>query len=61
MRTLPFDFYRCKPELPDANCMNCLRWADMPGQTWGERTPCVHGQENSTTENCGYTPIQEKK
>lgn len=60
MRTLPYDFYRCYPEKPDENCRKCLRWADLPGQTWGPRTGSVMNY-NSTEEGCGYTPIKEEK
>lgn len=59
MRTLPFDNHRCAPETPDMNCRNCLRWADLPGQTYGERTPVVSGRESSISEDCTYIPAKE--
>ena len=41
MRTLPFDCHRCKPNIPGDKCHECLRWADLPGQTYGPRTAVV--------------------
>lgn len=61
MRTLPFDCHRCAPEMPDENCRKCLRWASLPGQTYGERTPTVHGRENSSSEDCTYIPAKESR
>ena len=60
MRTLPYDSHRCQASAPDSNCKHCLRWSDLPGQTWGTRTPSV-GRANSTDENCTYIPITEEK
>ncbi len=59
MRTLPYDSHRCKPTQPDSHCRDCLRRADMPGQTWGPRTPMTL-RHNSTDEGCTYTPITEE-
>lgn len=39
MKTLPWDCWRCKPAEPSEKCTDCLRWKDLPGQTWGPRTP----------------------
>ncbi len=60
MRTLPYDSHRCHPEQPDSNCRQCLRWADLPGQTWGSRTTST-SRSNSTDEHCSYIPIKEEK
>jgi len=38
MKTLPFDCHRCKPDNPTDKCRECLRWVDLPGQAYGERT-----------------------
>ena len=37
---LPYDSHRCEPLQPDSHCRQCLRWAGLPGQTAGPRTPC---------------------
>lgn len=58
MTTLPYDYHRCKAAQPDSNCRNCLRWADLPGQTWGERTPQI-SRPNSADEGCTYIPLKE--
>lgn len=55
MRTLPLDFYRCAPAEPDSFCRQCLRWAYLPGQTWGLRTPIF-----SPDEECRYYPIAKE-
>ena len=60
MRTLPYDHHRCRPEQPDSNCRQCLRWADLPAQTWGPRTPST-SRPNSTDESCAYIPIAQEK
>jgi hypothetical protein len=57
---LPFDYSRCKPDLPDAFCRNCKRWADHPNQTWGERTPCNYGVENSTDFECRFIKVEDE-
>ena len=41
MKTLPYDCYRCRPNEPSAKCHECLRWADLPQQSWGPRTAVV--------------------
>jgi hypothetical protein len=41
MKTLPFDCQRCKPDNPSYRCEMCLRWVDLPGQTFGPRTAYV--------------------
>lgn len=60
MSGLAYDYHRCQASEPDGYCKTCRRWADLPGQTWGPRTPCVD-RTNSTDENCSYIPIMEKK
>lgn len=60
MRTLPYDYHRCQATEPDGFCRNCLRWADLPGQTCGQRTPYV-SRHNSTDEHCTYIPVEEPK
>ena len=60
MRTLPYDYHRCQARQPDDKCRECLRWADLPEQTWGPRTPCV-ARNNSADEHCTYIPIEEQK
>ena len=52
--TLPLDYARCEPEMPDQICRQCARWAKLPGQTWGERTPVRFGIEHSMDEGCDY-------
>ncbi len=61
MRTLPYDYHRCEPEAPDSNCQKCLRWVDLPGQTWGPRTGIMSGRENSTDKDCTRIPTEEQK
>lgn len=61
MRTLPYDYHRCEPEAPDSNCQKCLRWANLPSQTWGERTATVLGRQNSADHDCSYIAIEEQK
>lgn len=56
---LPFDYERCQPDLPDAFCRNCKRWADHPKQTWGERTPVNYGRENSADHNCRFIKVED--
>lgn len=56
MRTLPHDYHRCHATQPDSKCRQCLRWADLPDQTWGPRTPQI-SCPNSTDESCTYIQI----
>jgi hypothetical protein len=58
---LPYDRQRCAPHQPDAKCKACLRWHELPGQTWGPRTPVVLGRNDSTDERCDFIPIEEHK
>lgn len=53
---LPLDSHRCEAVQPDSYCRQCLRWADLPLQTCGERTPFI-ARSNSQDEGCGYIPI----
>jgi hypothetical protein len=55
MRTLPFDCYRCKPTHPADKCKECLRYRDMPGQTWGPRTPLM-ALVTPDGEGCDFIP-----
>ena len=59
MKPLPYDSHRCAPLHPDAHCHRCLRFDRMPGQTWGERTPCV-SRSGSQDGSCTYIPITEE-
>lgn len=59
--TLPYDYSRCLPTKPDNNCRNCLRWADMPGQTWGPRTPMVYGRVGGADPKCDRIPNNNKE
>lgn len=59
MRTLDFDMSRCRPNRPDDTCRKCLRWADLPGQTWGGLTPVAFGWDDSTGEHCSHIPVEE--
>lgn len=58
MPTLPFDYARCKPVAPDDNCRKCKRWAELPGQTWGERTVVVVTQ-HSRDPACIHITLSE--
>lgn len=60
MRTLAFDMHRCQPSRACDKCQQCLRYADMPGQTWGDRTPIAF-REGSSSEHCAFIPIEDKK
>lgn len=57
---LPYDSHRCEPIKPDANCLQCLRWQDLPGQTFGPRTPVAIGRSDSRDEACTYTPVTQQ-
>ena len=59
MKTLPFDFHRCAPLRPDAHCRQCLRFDRLPGQTRGERTPCV-SRSGSQDDSCTYIPMPKE-
>lgn len=58
IRTLPYDNARCEPEYLGTQCQSCLRWAKLPGQTWGERTPQT-SVEAPGAPGCKYSPMQE--
>ena len=58
MTTLPFDYHRCAPLHPYAHCRQCLRFDRMPGQTWGESTPCV-SRAGSQDNGCTYVPAEK--
>ncbi len=58
--TLPFDYHRCRPMEPDSNCKRCLRWSELPDQTWGDRTPVACGRDNSTSEDCSFIDAKQK-
>ncbi len=60
MRTLPFDCARCRPTEVAERCHQCLRWEDLPGQTWGMRTPISIGIKPDS-RHCHHTPIEEPK
>jgi hypothetical protein len=60
-RHLPYDSHRCAPHQPDTWCKKCLRWHDLPGQTWGPRTPVAIGRNDSADERCSFIPIEEHK
>lgn len=60
MNTLPFDFHRCEPLRPDAQCRQCLRFDRLPGQTWGPRTP-VMSRSGSQDASCSYIPIKKEQ
>lgn len=49
--TLPYDCARCKPLYPDDKCKTCERWAELPGQTFGERTALI-AVVNSQSPEC---------
>lgn len=53
---LPLDKTRCHPKHADFWCKQCQRYADHPGQTWGQSTPSMRvlGSED---EACQYIPI----
>lgn len=56
MNTLPFDWCRCVPMVPDHNCQNCKRWLDHQQQVNGPRTAVVHTTD-SRDNACMYIPI----
>jgi|SanBayMetagenome_1026888.scaffolds.fasta_scaffold35960_2 hypothetical protein len=56
---LAYDYARCAPHQPDAWCKKCLRWHELPGQTWGPRTPVAIGRDNSTHEHCDFIEAKE--
>ena len=58
MNQLPFDYARCKPVDPDRNCRNCKRWAELPGQTFSERT-CIVVTTNSRNPACIHITLSE--
>ena len=55
MKTLPWDCYRCKPAEPTEMCEQCLRWKELPGQTWGPRTPLAFVESHGAT-GCDFIP-----
>jgi len=57
MVTLPFDYSRCEPELPDSHCKNCRRWFHHPEQVNNPHGQSVVSVESSSSEACVYTPI----
>ena len=59
MNPLPYDYHRCAPLHPDAHCRQCLRFDRLPGQTWGERTPCV-SRSGSQDDSCTYIPMPKE-
>ncbi len=60
MTPLPYDYYRCAPEVPGQQCHQCRRWAKHPHQTWGERTSVLHGVEAPGEAGCDFMPEGEK-
>lgn len=53
--TLPHDVARCRPDAPDDQCRSCLRWAEMPGQTFGEWQPVFRVERPSNgSEPCWH-------
>jgi hypothetical protein len=59
MTPLPHDYTRCQPELPGQQCDKCRRYARHPMQTWGPRTPVLHGVEAPGEAGCDYIPEVE--
>lgn len=58
IRTLPWDCHRCKPSEPGERCQQCLRWADLPQQSWGPRTAVVFVIGPGET-GCSFVPKYE--
>ena len=61
MRTLPYDYTRCKPIKPDGFCKNCKRWWDHPEQKnnpFGQSAVTVN---DSRDEACMYVPVSLEK
>jgi hypothetical protein len=58
MKTLPWDCYRCKPAEPTETCEQCLRFKDLPGQSWGPRTPLMT-VDKFGDEGCAFVPKYE--
>ena len=56
VRTLPWDYYRCKPAEPTGRCEQCLRWKELPGQDWGPRTPLVTLYQPED-QGCDFIPL----
>jgi hypothetical protein len=57
MNTLPFDYSRCNPELPNEYCKNCRRWFKHPEQVNNPYGQFIVSLESSSSEACVYTPI----
>ena len=54
---LPYDSHRCEPLQPDSHCRQCLRWAGLPGQTAGSRTPFI---TRSSSMDESYCYVEDK-
>jgi hypothetical protein len=54
LTTLPWDCYRCAPQITEEKCTKCLRWKDIEGQTWGPRTPLSFAVPDG--EGCDFIP-----
>jgi len=57
MVTLPFDYSRCEPELPDSHCKNCRRWSRHPEQVNNPYGQSFVSVESSSSESCHYMPV----
>jgi hypothetical protein len=57
---LAFDMARCFPMQPDEWCKQCLRWNDLPNQTFGDYQPGFSAI-SSTDETCKFIPLKETK
>jgi hypothetical protein len=57
--SLPTNLFRCHPNERAPMCMDCARWADLPGQTWGQRTQTRTATPDSVM--CEYIPIAKEK
>jgi len=57
---LPLDYSRCHPKHVSDECRTCARWARLPGQTWGGRTPSTLA-EAFDMMGCARIPVPPTK
>lgn len=57
MNTLPFDCSRCEPIETRSQCLTCLRYTKLPGQTFGPRTATTAWHPS----DCPYTHVVQAR
>jgi hypothetical protein len=56
---LPIDYTRCSPHPVAADkCNGCARYALLPQQTWGPRTPLVQQKGFPEFDGCPCVPLE---